>query len=480
MRRTPRPRIGRDVVRARAATSPECRTRRRARLLSEGCSRGAPSRMKSSLIVSPLVGCAFDHAPTTALLLSRFGNSASQRRNANGPSLGREFGARRIRIAEPRVDGRGSTCAHNEVRRHAMDPDPRLAAGISPAWLTADVVAGLTVWALIVPESMAYTGVAGVPVQYGLYSVPLAVVAYAILGTSRQLFVGPSSTVAALSAATVAPLVATSGANPVALTAALALVVGVLYVALGFLRMGWVARFFAKPVLDGFIVGLGLFIAVGQLPKLVGVSKPSGNTLHQLLSVIGDVGSWSWVTVAVGACCLAALFILGRFVPRAPAALIVATISIIVAKPLISPTTAYAIVGPGTDRLPIRSVDRRHRFDAGRHGAGRGGNRDRRASRNPSRSQRRTRRSTGTRSTPIRSCSLTALPRSAQALCRVSPLLGACRSPQQPTTRGAKTPLLLGSRFTDGAAHDPVHCGGLRVSARGHALPRSSFSPCQE
>ena len=127
--------------------------------------------------------------------------------------------------------------------------------GYRPAWLTADVVAGLTVWALIVPESMAYAGVAGVPVQYGLYSVPLAVVAYAIFGTSRQLFVGPSSTVAALSAATVAPLVAASGANPVALTAALALVVGVLYVALGLLRMGWVARFFAKPVLDGFIVG---------------------------------------------------------------------------------------------------------------------------------------------------------------------------------------------------------------------------------
>ena len=105
--------------------------------------------------------------------------------------------------------------------------------GYRRAWLRADVIAGLTVWALIVPESMAYAGVAGVPVQYGLYAVPLAVVAYAVFGTSRQLFVGPSSTVAALSAATVAPLVASSGANPVALTAALAFVVGVVYLALG-------------------------------------------------------------------------------------------------------------------------------------------------------------------------------------------------------------------------------------------------------
>ncbi len=148
------------------------------------------------------------------------------------------------------------------------------------------------------------------------------------------------------SAATVAPLIASSGANPVALTAALALVVGGLYLALGFLRMGWVARFFAKPVLDGFIVGLGLFIAVGQLPKLVGVSKSSGNTLHQLLSVIGDIGSWSWVTVAVGACGLAVLFILGRFVPRVPAALIVAAGSIIAAKVFDLPDHGVAIVRP--------------------------------------------------------------------------------------------------------------------------------------
>ena len=131
-----------------------------------------------------------------------------------------------------------------------------------------------------------------------------------------------------------------------ALTAALALVVGVLYIALGLLRMGWVARFFAKPVLDGFIVGLGLFIAVGQLPKLVGVSKSSGNTLHQLLSVIGDIGSWSWVTVAVGAVGLAVLFVLGRFVPKAPAALIVAAVSIIVTKAFDLSAHGVAIVGP--------------------------------------------------------------------------------------------------------------------------------------
>ena len=144
-----------------------------------------------------------------------------------------------------------------------------------PAWLTADLLAGLTVWALIVPESMAYANVAGVPVQYGLYSIPLAVVGYAIFGSSRQLFVGPSSTVAALSAATIAPLVVSTGANPVVLTATLALVVGVLYLVGGLLRLGFIARFFARPVLDGFIVGLGIFIAVGQLPSSSASRSPT-------------------------------------------------------------------------------------------------------------------------------------------------------------------------------------------------------------
>ncbi len=169
-------------------------------------------------------------------------------------------------------------------------------------WFGADLIAGLVVWALIVPESMAYVGIAGVPVQFGLYSVPLAVVAYMLLGTSRQLFVGPSSTVAVLAASTVAPLAASGSDQYIALMALLSLVVGVLYVVFGLLRMGFIARFFAKPVLDGFIVGLGIFIAVGQLHKIVGVSQGSGDTVRQFAtsspsSVAGTGRPWLLVSV---------------------------------------------------------------------------------------------------------------------------------------------------------------------------------------
>lgn len=214
------------------------------------------------------------------------------------------------------------------------------------AWLTADVLAGLTVWALIVPEAMAYANVAGVPVQYGLYAVPLAGLAYAIFGSSRQLFVGPSSDVAALSAVTVAPIAASTGANPIVLTATLALLVGALYIVGGLLRLGFIARFFAKPVLSGFIVGLGIYIAVGQIPKLVGVEKSDGNTVRQLLSVIGDVGSWDWLTVAVGLGSLAVIVALARFWPRVPGALVVSVVAIALTQAFDLAQHGLAIVGP--------------------------------------------------------------------------------------------------------------------------------------
>jgi high affinity sulfate transporter 1 len=215
------------------------------------------------------------------------------------------------------------------------------------AWLRPDLLAGLTIWALVVPEAMAYADIAGVPVQYGLYAVPLAVVAYLAFGTSRHLIVGPSSTVAALSASTVAPVLATGGsvADYIALTAALSLLVGVIYLVLGFARMGFVARFFAKPVLDGFIVGLGLYIAVGQVPKLVGVEKYDGNSFQQVGHLISGISDWNGPTLAVGLASLAALAVLVRFFPKLPGALIVVVGSIVAAEVLGLDEQGVAFVG---------------------------------------------------------------------------------------------------------------------------------------
>jgi SulP family sulfate permease len=214
-------------------------------------------------------------------------------------------------------------------------------------WLPVDVMAGLTIWALMVPQAMAYAGIAGVPVQNGLYVMPLAVVGYALFGSSRNLFVGPSATVATLSASSVA-LVATAStgsAEYIALTAALTLLVGVIYVVGGLARLGFVARFFARPVLEGFIVGLGLYIAIGQLPKVVGITKPSGDTLSVLVNTVAKVGSWEWSTVAVGLIGLLALFALARFAPKLPGVIIVVIVSVLATKALDLQNHGVAIVG---------------------------------------------------------------------------------------------------------------------------------------
>src|SRR6187200_3552925 len=204
------------------------------------------------------------------------------------------------------------------------------------SWLAGDAMVGLTIWALMVPQSLAYAGIAGVPVQNGLYLMPLAVVGYALLGSSRHLFVGPSATVATLSASAVAVVAtaSTTSAEYVALTCALTLMVGVIYIAGGLARMGFVARFFARPVLEGFIVGLGLYIAIGQLPKVVGIEKPSGDTLRVLAKTIDHVGKWEWTTLAVGVAGLVALFAFARFAPKLPGVIIVVALAIVASEAL--------------------------------------------------------------------------------------------------------------------------------------------------
>ena len=200
--------------------------------------------------------------------------------------------------------------------------------------LSGDLIAGIVVWALIIPEGLAYAGIAGVPVQYGLYAIPLAGLGYAIFGTSKRMFVGIDAAVASIAGATVGG-VATSGTSTdryVALVAILTLLSGVIYVLFGILRFGFVSRFFAKPVLDGFIIGLGLFMIVSQIPKLVGVTKPSGDTVVILWKTIADIGHWQWATVAVGVTGLVLLFGMARFIPRLPGAIVVVVASILASR----------------------------------------------------------------------------------------------------------------------------------------------------
>jgi SulP family sulfate permease len=191
-----------------------------------------------------------------------------------------------------------------------------------------DLVAGLTVWALLVPEAMAYASIAGVPPEAGLYTAPLALIGYAVFGSSRHLFVGPSSTVAILSAATVGGVVASGSASFWDATAWLAVITGVLLLTLGIIRMGWIGNFMSQPVLDGFIVGLAITIAVGQLDKMFGIEAAGENVVREFLDVPAQFDGWHAGTITVGLASLALLFLMHRFTPKIPAALTVVILAI--------------------------------------------------------------------------------------------------------------------------------------------------------
>ena len=198
------------------------------------------------------------------------------------------------------------------------------------AWFRFDAIAGLTLWGLVVPEGMAYAGIAGLPPQAGLYTLVVSLLVYALFGTSRHLSVGGTSATAALLASSVAAaLVASAFATASdpqayqAYAAAFVLITGLVFLIAAVARLGFITQFLSKPVMDGFVVGLAAFVAVGQLNKLLGVEKPEGNTVEKLVGIVRELPDANLTTLGVGALALAALFLLPRLSKRLPSGLVV-------------------------------------------------------------------------------------------------------------------------------------------------------------
>jgi high affinity sulfate transporter 1 len=223
-------------------------------------------------------------------------------------------------------------------------------------WLRFDLIAALTVWALLVPEAMAYAGIAGVSAEVGLVTAPLALLGYAIFGSSKHLFVGPSSTVAIISASVVAPLAGSDGDLYLILTIWLAIFTGVFFVGLGLARMGWIANFMSTSVLAGFMVGLAIVIAVGQLDKVLGIEAEGDNVLEDLGSMIEQFSDWDWPTVIIGVVALAALFAIERFLPKVPGALVVMLGAIALSAILDWEDGGIHVVGEIPAELPNLSI----------------------------------------------------------------------------------------------------------------------------
>jgi sulfate permease, SulP family len=226
------------------------------------------------------------------------------------------------------------------------------------AWLGGDVVAALTTWALVVPQAIAYAQIAGLPPQAGLFAAFAGLLGYGLFGTCRQLVVSPTSSTAAISAAIVAPVALGDATRYADLSAFLAMLVGVVLIALGLLRMGFVSRFIAAGVQVGFMFGLGLTIIVGQLPKLLGVPAGQGDFFGQAGDVAGRLGDVNLWTAAIGLGSLAVLLGLKRVAPGVPAALLVVVGGIAVVAVADLTARGVEVIGAVDGAFPLPAVPR--------------------------------------------------------------------------------------------------------------------------
>ncbi len=215
-----------------------------------------------------------------------------------------------------------------------------------------DVLAGLTVAALALPAAMAYAEVAGLNPIVGLYALLLPTVGYALLGSSRQLIVGPEGAVSVLVATALAPMVVSDPEQYAALAAMLAIMVGAVFWIARVARLGWMADYFSHPVLVGYIHGIAIVLIVGQLGKLLGIDVEGDRVLDRLGDISRNLEATDAATVAVGVVSLAILFAL-RFVSRRiPAALIVVTGGIIVSAAVGLEADGVPVVGHVPSGLP--------------------------------------------------------------------------------------------------------------------------------
>jgi high affinity sulfate transporter 1 len=217
--------------------------------------------------------------------------------------------------------------------------------------LRGDIAAGIAVTALIVPKDLGYAGIAGVPLQNGLYAAAAGAIIYALFCTSRQISTGPSSSLAAVAGGAV--LVAGLADDEAAeLVAAITLVTGLLYLAFAVLRLGWISRFLSKAVITGFLAGAAVDVVIGELPKLTGTDADGDNAWRELGSWIGSLGDVHGTTVLVGA--LALGLILGlRFVrPAIPGALVLVAAGILAAHVFDLEAHGVAVVGDVPSGLP--------------------------------------------------------------------------------------------------------------------------------
>lgn len=189
-------------------------------------------------------------------------------------------------------------------------------------WRRFDLIAGLTVAALVIPKALGYAGIAKVPIHYGLYAAMAGTILYAIFGTSRQISTGPSSALAAVAGSAVLLTGLSDNDDAVALVAAITFITGVLFLLLTLFKMGWISQFLSRAVITGFLFGAAIEVVIGELPKITGTSIDGNSALQKLFSWVGSLPDTDGITLLVGGLSLVVIFGLRRVAPKIPGALV--------------------------------------------------------------------------------------------------------------------------------------------------------------
>ena len=229
-------------------------------------------------------------------------------------------------------------------------------SGYQARWLSKDLVAGLVLSALLVPQGMAYAELAGLPPVTGLYTSMLCLIGYAILGPSKILVLGPDSSLGPMIAATILPLVAADGdpARAVLLASCLAILTGALMIVAGIGKLGFVADLLSKPTILGYMNGLALTIIVGQLPKFLGFSVDADTFLGDVAGVVQGIVNGEVVAAAalVGTITLITILVLTRWLPKVPAVLVAVVLAIVISIAFDLAAKGVKVVGPLPEGLP--------------------------------------------------------------------------------------------------------------------------------
>ncbi len=257
-------------------------------------------------------------------------------------------------------------------------PGIRALTSYRKSWLRSDVVAGVVLTTLLVPQGMAYAELAGLPAITGLYTSILCLIGYAVFGPSRILVLGPDSSLGPMIAATILPIVGADGspARAIALASMMALIVGGFMILAGIAKLGFIADLLSKPTQIGYMNGLALTILIGQLPKLFGFSTDANGLINEAHAFVHGLAAGESVgaAVAIGLVSLALILALGRWLPRVPGVLAAVVVAI-------AATSVFDLAEPrrlaGGD--PSQGVPAAHRAKprVGPSAAGRGSARDR-------------------------------------------------------------------------------------------------------